>query len=110
MEPIAQYQQAVAALKSAIAGAERVVRVVTGGASALRDWRKTMVSNSSGGFPMEVALSRQSPSINASDWPSGQQIADALQQYHQAVTTLRNSYSAIPESQRGVVQAPDTFV
>ena len=109
MDPISQYQQAAATLKATIAEAERVVRVVTGGASALREWRKTMVSNSKGGFPMEIGLSPHSPSINASEWPTGQQIADALQRYHQAKQALRNAHSAIPEGQRSVVQAPETF-
>lgn len=109
MDAISQYQQAVTNLKAAKSEAERVARVVSEGASALREWRKTMVSNAQGGFPMEIALSRSNPNINASEWPTGQQIADALQKYHQAKQALGNAYSAIPEGQRRVVQAPETF-
>lgn len=109
MGPIEQYQQAVAEVKAAIGEAERLVRIVSSGAAALREWKRMMMSNVQGGFPMEIALSPHSPTINGSEWPTGQQLAVALQRYHQAKQTLQNAYSAIPDSQRSVVQAPETF-
>ena len=109
MGAIEQYQQAVAEIKAAIGEAERLVRIVSSGATALREWKRMMMANVQDGFPPEIALSPRSPTINGSEWPTGQQLADALQRYHQAKQNLRNAYSAIPDGQRSVVQAPETF-
>ena len=97
MDPITRYQQAVQGLLSAIAGAERLSQMVSNGAPVLRNWRGGMVSNSQVGFPAELALG-PTPSINASEWPTGQQIAEALGRYHKAKSELRMAYDAIPDA------------
>ena len=41
-----------------------------------------MVSNVQAGFPAEIALSRNTLSIDATSWPTGQLIRETLSQYH----------------------------
>jgi hypothetical protein len=68
-----------------------------------------MVSNVQTGFPMEIALGRNTPSINAREWPTADAIAESLAGYHRAKSELQRAYDAIPESQRDIVRRPDSF-
>jgi hypothetical protein len=108
MDAIEKYQAAGIELKNAIASAERLVKIIRDGALVLQDWKRVMVSNAQVGFPAEVALTR-SPSINASDWPTGQQLAEALRRYHNARGDLRRAYDAIPEAQRDAIRGPQSY-
>ena len=105
MAPAEKYQQAVAEIQEAIREAERLVCIVSSGASALRDWRRMTMSNVEGGFP----LLPHNPGINGSEWPTGQQVAAALQRYHRAKESLHNAYMAIPDGERAIVKTPATF-
>lgn len=110
MNPIEKYQQAVNELKASIAHAEQLVKVVSTGATILSsDWKHAMISGVQGGFLPETALARDRPSISGREWPTAQQLADALQRYHKARSELQNAWDAIPGSQRDVVQRPEAY-
>jgi hypothetical protein len=104
-EPISEYQKAIHNVDAAKAVAERLVAVISDAANKLRNWQQVMVSCTSAGFPPEVAVTK-SHSINAGEWPTGQQLAEALAAYHHALHEASNAYRRIPEGQRGVVQPP----
>ena len=109
MNPIEKYQQAVNELKASIAHAEQLVKVMSTAATILSGWKRAMISDVQGGFPPEIALARDRPSISGREWPTAQQLADALQRYHKARSELQNAWNAIPESQRDVVQRPEAY-
>jgi len=103
---IEAYQNAVTKYKAVVAKCEAIANTVHQASNALRNWRKTMMSNVGGGWPMEIALNRNSPSINGSEWVTAHQLATALQDYHAARSAMDNAYSAIPATQRDVVVPP----
>jgi hypothetical protein len=108
MDAIEKYQQAVNELKAAVAGAERIVKVVLEGAASLRDWKHALVANATGAFPPELGAARNAP-LNANEWPSGQQLADSLIRYHDARSELRKAYEAVEDTHRGVVKPPESY-
>lgn len=83
---------------------ERIVAIVSDAAHKLRNYTNVLVSNSDAGFPPEVACGGQS--INGRDWPSSQQLAEALAAYHSTRHDAQNAWRAIPDSLRKVVQEP----
>lgn len=103
---IESYQAARAAFVVAEKKCQAIADTVKSAAMTLSNWREAMVSNASGGFPMEVALNPRTPSIDAQQWPSGQQIATALSEYHTMKSEMSNAYSSIPATQRDVVVPP----
>jgi hypothetical protein len=109
MDPIQAYQQAARELKTATAQAERLAKVVTQGASALRIWKTAMVSDVQVGFPAEIALNPRTLAINPADWPTAQAIAESLGGFHRAKFALQAAYNAIPGSQKDIVQPPHSF-
>jgi hypothetical protein len=108
LDAIEKYQQAVNELKTAVSGVERIVKIVLEGASSLRDWKHALVANANGGFPPELGSSRNAP-LNATEWPTGQQIADSLIRYHDARFELRKAYEAVQDTHRGVLKPPDSY-
>jgi hypothetical protein len=108
---IAAYQTAIGQLQAAQKQVEQYVRIIEHAAGLLnRDgWKTAMMSNVQGGFPAEIAFSRRE-GINGSDWPTAQQLADALVAWHNAKQAVKNAYQAIHASERSVVQPPDKYV
>ena len=109
MSAISDYQAAVAEIKTAFDGAERIKNIIARTSAALAVWKRAMISDVSGGFPPEVALDPNNPSISGREYPSIEQIAAALQRYHAAKAELQKKYDAIPESERSVVQPPQIY-
>jgi len=103
---IEQYQAAKSGFEAATKRCIEIAGIVNRAAVALRDWKKTMISNVSAGFPAEVALNRFAPSIDANEWVSAQDLAMALSDYHKAKTAMHNAYNAIPAGQRDVIVPP----
>jgi hypothetical protein len=101
------YKQATDEVMDAMRNAERVAGIVRHGADVLGQWKRAIVANCQGAFPPEIGMNPNAPTINASEWPSGQQIADALGRFHDARIRLKNAYQAIPDSERSVVQPPN---
>jgi hypothetical protein len=108
MDAIERYQLAVNELKAAVSGAERIVKVVLEGAASLRDWKHALVANAAGGFPPQLGSTRNAP-LNATEWPSGQQIADSLIRYHEARAELRKAYESVKDIHRGVLKPPESY-
>lgn len=105
-DPIRAYLDARNNLEQAAQRAERMVGIILGAAIKLRDWKRVMVSNANVGFPAEIALTTQN-SIRADEWPTAQQLAEALAQWHQARSAARSAWSAVPSSDRPGIQPPE---
>lgn len=103
---IENYQTARAAYELASKRCQAISDTVREGASILSDWQRAMVSNATGGFPAEIALGRHTRSINATQWPTGQDVATALSTFHEAKSAMHNAYSSIPQEQRDVIVPP----
>ena len=79
-----------------------MIKVISDGANKLRDYERVGVSNSSVGFPPEVTFTGES--INASEWPSAQNLAEALSAYHETRHEATNAGGAVPDTIRHVVK------
>ena len=105
---IEAYQAAKREYESAVAACESATGIIHSASAILMDWKSAMVSNTSAGFPAEVALSRRAKSIDANNWKTAHEIGALLSAYHTAKAAMRSAYSAIPEGQREVVVPPPT--
>lgn len=104
---IETYKKANDEFKQSVQNARAMAQVVSRGAVALDHWQVAMVSNCQGVFPPEVTLRQDAASqINASEWPSGQDIANTLRAYHSAWQRVKEFYAAIPATERAAVQSP----
>lgn len=101
--PISEYQAKLKELRDATQAVERVVKTVINGADNLGRWREVVVSGA-GGFPGHLMGS--SRSINANDWPTGQQIGQLLSRWHSVHFETQQAYQRIPQSEREGIQLP----
>jgi len=96
---IAEYQTKLKELYEATQAAERIIKIITIGAKHLEHWQETEIIGS-GKFP---SLKR---SINAADWPSGQELGQILSHWHTINFEARQAYDQIPDSQRIGIEPP----
>jgi len=99
---IQAYQEALKKLEVTTRQVEHYVGEIQNGATKLRNWESVVISNSGVGFPAEA----HGESIDANTWPSAQQLAEALSEWHKARHTVNNAWSAIPEERRTGLQPP----
>jgi len=104
-DPIADYQEALTNLDTYRRVAERIVGIITDGATELQRWRGVRVANTKPAIPFPAKIARDR-SIKADQWPTGQAIAEALAGYHDALHEVGNTYLSIPSDQKGVVRPP----
>ena len=102
---IGAYQDALKSLTNARGEAERVANIIVDAGVKLHKWEVVMISNGQRGFPPEIALPG-SGSINRSTWPTADQLENALADYHQALHSAQNAWSAIPSESRIGLQEP----
>jgi len=104
-DPIGDYQGALQRLEEAQRHAERYVQTISEAARALNDWRNTSVSNVEGiGFSVEV--SRSPHTINASNWPTAEQLARALTTWHGVMGDVSDTWRRIPAERRTGLNPP----
>jgi hypothetical protein len=102
VDPIQAYKQAIRSLEAATEQVEAFVEEITHAATILRRWEQVKILNLGVGFPPGAELE----SINADNWPTSQQLAEALAEWHNCRNTLNNAWQAIPETQRTGLQPP----
>ena len=100
-DAIGIYQDALKAVEEAEREAERVVGYIRDAAGKLGDWKGVVVANTGVGFPIG-----RTRSINADQWPTAMQLAEALAAYHSSISGARNAYGAIPSDRRHGIQPP----
>ena len=101
--PISEYQAKLRELRKATEEVDRMVSIITNAANDLSRWRDVMVSGG-GGFPPHLVGS--SRNINASTWPTGQQIGELLSRWHSVRFGTQQAYGRIPPSEREEIQPP----
>ena len=104
-DPIAKYQDALTALAAAEREADGLAQVVVAAGLKLRGWRGVGFSNGKPpvSFPPDVL---RADSINVSDFPTGQQLAEALASWHQAKHAAQNAFGQVPRDRRVGLQEP----
>jgi hypothetical protein len=88
----ARYDEACQRLEQARQRAEGIVETIRDAAEKLREWRGVSVKLPP--TPGTYVETRTHVRIKAADWPTAQQLNDALEGYHearQAADSLRNS-------------------
>lgn len=108
-EAITKWQDAIIRRKAAVDNVERVVKSIKAISDKLFFWNKAVVSNiSGGGYPMELTMGGdpQATSINASTWPSAQELHDALVAFHKANAEVSAAWDAIPSDRRLGLSGP----
>jgi hypothetical protein len=96
------YKQALRSMEAATEQVEAFVEEITHAATILRRWEQVTILNLGIGFPPGAELE----SINADNWPTSQQLAEALAEWHNCRNALNNAWQAIPETQRTGLQPP----
>ena len=109
-DPIRKYIDAKRELDSLTEKVKKLQRFIEDVGNALRNPFRFMVSNVSVGFPPEVAMAGGIPTLNASEWPTAQQIAELLSSLHKAYHNALNAFMGIPEPDRkNVAPLPDRY-
>lgn len=103
---IEEYQVALRAHDLATQKCDQNAAIIHHASKVLNSWRTAIVSNIDAGFPMELALSSGTPSIDAAQWPTARQIGIDMAAYHATKSAARQAHALIPEAQRAVVLPP----
>jgi hypothetical protein len=103
---IEEYQAAIKLHEASIRKCEKNAAFIHHASKVLDNWKIAMVSNTDAGFPAEIALSGRTPSIDASQWLTAQQIGVDMAAYHATKLAAQQAHASIPEAQRGVVLPP----
>lgn len=101
--PIQKYSTAVDELGKARTRINQMQQIIGGVYNALDSPYEFMVSNVSTGFPPEVAMAQGIPRLNANEWPSAQQIAEAVSNLHRKYSQAENAYHALSSTDKGIV-------
>ena len=62
-------------------------------------WKKLQVSNATIGLPAEMTFGT-GPTLNAGDWPTGDQIAAAIARWHEARREARSAHLVLNQAER----------
>lgn len=65
-----------------------------------------MFSNSSVGLPAEVTFNASHKNANARDWPTPDQINQALGEWHAASSSVNGAWHALSEDERSALKPP----
>lgn len=95
------YLDALRTLEETTQHVHRIKRVITDAADKLQEWRRVIVSGTSAGFPVELT---GAPSISANDWPTAEQLAEALRAWHQASDAADHAWRQVPAADRRGLQ------
>jgi hypothetical protein len=102
LDLVQAYKQALRSFEAATERVEEFVEEITHAATILRRWEQVTILNLGVGFPPGAELE----SINADNWPTSQQLSEALAEWHNCRHVLNNAWQAIPETQRIGLQPP----
>ena len=66
------------------------------------------VSNSGAGLPAEMAMVEKQFTLNANDWPTAKQIAEALANLYEKRKLVNNLWSSLSPTDKNLVNPPNT--
>jgi hypothetical protein len=105
--PIEDYRNAAIEHKAAAERAKQIVERVHKGAEILQQWKSVIVADIAGaGFPEEIGLARKATEFDGANWPTGEQVAEALSAYHATRQRVFDRYDAIPKPEQFVIHGP----
>jgi hypothetical protein len=104
-DPVGTYKNAMTNLAEATQNAERMAANVDRFAHLLQNWRTVGLANSPG-FSAEGAGPVPTTTINMRDWPSAQQLQNALVAWRSALQVVNSAWMAVPEHLRKGLPAP----
>jgi nucleotide-binding universal stress UspA family protein len=99
-----RYLDALRELGERERGVVRLVTTIQQAAKHLEHWQAVHVARAGAGFPKEVTMVGRA--IDASAWPTGQQIAETLSAWHEAAERARTAWACLPEAARAGVPPP----
>lgn len=108
-DPIRKYLDAKAELDTALSKVRKLAAIIEPIGSALKrgDPWHVMVSNIDVGFPPEVALVSNMPTLNANEWPSAKQIAEAWAAMHEVQHKVSNLWASVRDKDRKNLSPPE---
>ena len=76
----------------------------TGDLSHAGAWKKLQVANSNVGLPAEMTFGVGQPTLDARQWPTGDQIASLIAGWHQARREAQSAFEALNQQERNAVK------
>lgn len=108
-DPIRKYSDATKELNIATSRVQALGAIIGDVGKALNNKPyELMVSNVGVKFPIEVAMARGIPSLNADNWTTAKQIAEALATLHEKRKRVNDIWSSLSPTDKELVSPPDT--
>jgi hypothetical protein len=106
-DAIAEYQKTLADFTAAKRRLLRLAELfISAGQQLKSDWRRVVVANHAGMKSPGFNVSPRHVSIDANDWPSADQLVEALNAAHEAQLAITNAWARVPEERRNVLVPP----
>jgi hypothetical protein len=98
-DPVRDYKSAKEQFDEAYTKMARIRRIITETSQNLQHPYEFLVSGTDVRFPSDVGLVR-TPTLDATDWPSGKQIAQSLVTLHQTYRLAKNAWVNLSDAER----------
>jgi hypothetical protein len=103
-DPVGGYLDTLRGLEARERNVVGMVATVQQAARALEHWQAVYVEHSGFGFPKEVTMAGRA--IDASTWPTAQQLADTLAAWQEAAEAARTAWARLPREMRSGMPPP----
>ena len=103
---IQSYSTAIDELQQIRTKIQQMQKIINEVSCSLLNPYEFTVSNVNAEFPPESAPVQDTPSLNANEWPSAQQIAEAVVNLHHRYLQAQNAYNALSEKEKEIVGFP----
>jgi len=89
------------------AARDRLIEYISGVANQMKtNPERFSFANTQGGYPAEVAMTRNSVSVNADEWPSVPHIEQIFIAHYSAKGAMLDAWRAVPQEDRNAFQPP----
>jgi hypothetical protein len=105
-EAVVRFQRAMEAMSDAESHAEEVMDVLHSAGQAAAHWKRLVVTNLNPAVTSGGSLDPTRPQIDATRWPTADEIATVLRNWRDTRTEARNAWNAIPEDARRSMKDP----
>lgn len=105
-DPIRRYSEAIDELSKTTEKVRAIQDLIGEVHNALRQPYEFMVSNVDVGFPPEVAMVGDIPTLNADNWPTAKQIAEALSDLHKKRHQVEIIWHSLSNTDKNIVNPP----
>ena len=103
---IQNYSTAIDELQQARTKIQQMHKIINEVSCSLLNPYEFTVSNVNVEFPPESATVKEITSLDANEWPSAQQIAEAIVNLHHRYLQAQNAYNALSEKEQEIVGFP----